>query len=380
MNILIYGAGNSVAIFIARYLYAQGHSAILADSTKYARGFYSKYCTRKYVFRDPALNAEGFSNDLQDCLNKEQIGLILPTTYEALIHLVRAKGSIPAWARLISPLDEKKLNYVFAKSNLPSLCKKAGVATASICVIDEDFRVSDTHKMQMPCALKKVYGVAGDGFKLFNRRAVLEEELEKVRAQSAGAEYFVQEYVPGCVYGAGAVFEENRLKQFFSYKYLRRHPRISGPITIAQVDCLEPIRVAMQSLLRTLEWKGFCQMDFILEETTRRPYLIDINPVHWYAVPNSSSSDLNALTPYLTGSSDDSATTSDPGALYTTISLYMEAKRILAGETLKQSDLPTDSSYWKSLQGLKYADFYWDPLPMMIVPLLRVLRRGSEPS
>ena len=379
MNVLIYGAGNSVAIFIARYLSAQGHTAILADSTKFARGFYSRYCTRKYLFRDPSQDAEGFSNDLKDCVDTEKPGLILPTTDEALINLVKAQVSIPDWAKLISPLDYEKIRYVFDKSNIPSICEKAGVHTAPICVIDNDFRVSDTHKIKVPCALKKVYGIAGDGFRVFHSRETLEEYLEQMRGPSSRAEYLLQEFVPGRVYGAGAVFEDNELKQFFSYEYIRRYPKLSGPITVSRVDYLDSVREEMQKILRTLEWDGFCHMDFILEEKTRRPCLIDINPVHWYSVPNSSSDELNCLSHYLNGEGANDDANVDSGATYTTISLYLEAKRILAGETLKESGSPADSSYWRCLQGLRWSDFYWDPLPMIIVPLLRILRRYSGP-
>lgn len=371
MNVLIYGAGNSIAIFTARYLHYAGHTPILADHCKYSRGFYSRYCKKKYIFSSPDNDKEGLSKELLKCIKKEDIKLLLPTTDEALVKILEAKEFLPKDIKVLFPLDYEKIGYILDKSNIPFICEQAGVHTVPIWVINDEFKMMDLEEFKPAYVIKKVSGCGGDGFMKIDSVSQLEPELKKIKDKFPAKTYLVQEYIAGSVYGAGGIFEDNILKKFYSYKYVRRHP-LSGPATICQVEYVEAVKEAMSKVLKVLEWKGYCHMDFIIEEKSGMPYLIDINPVHWYSVPNSMSKSLNCIDYYICGAGNQTVENSNSN-FYTTILFLRELQRILTGNLLRHSN--SKNSYWRSIIGLRLSDFYLDPWPVVLAPLLKILRR-----
>ena len=165
MNVLIYGAGNSIAISISRYLYENGHRAILADSRRNVRAFYSRYCKKKYLFRSPYDDKDGFSADLLNCIGQEGIQLILPTWDKGLFDLIAVKDSIPDNVKVLFPMEQGKISYVMNKKNIPDICEKAGIDVVPSFFIDENLSMSDVGAISPPYALKLEYGVSGEGFK-----------------------------------------------------------------------------------------------------------------------------------------------------------------------------------------------------------------------
>lgn len=380
MKVLIFGAGNSISIFLARYLHCNAHSVILADTGRFERGFYSRYCSRKYILRKPHGDSEGFFSDLSRCIEKEDIDLIVPTSDQAMLDILSAKGVLPEKAKVPFPLDYKKISYVMDKRNIPSICETAGIYTVDAFIINNNMTVPDIEqlhitKLKAPYVLKISGGHSGAGFMKVATEEEVKAGLKHMKLAYPEENYLVQEYIEGEVYGAGAVFEENRLKHFYSYKYFRRYPALCGPPTVCQVDYNETVKEAMNKALIAIGWSGFCQMDFILDKRDCVPLLIDINPVHWYSVPNSLVNEFNSLSYYLDGGSrNEFKPSSSEGRYITTIWLFRELQRIVSGILLRGQNSPSEDYYWKYIRGLKCSDFYWDPLPIVLAPFLKLLR------
>lgn len=374
MNVLIYGAGNSIAISIARYLYQNGHRAILADSRKYVRAFYSKYCEKKYLFRNPDYDKEGFSADLKNCIQKEGVQLLLPTWDKGLFDLIDVKESIPRVVKVLCPMDYGKISYVVNKKNIPAISEKADIDVVPSFIIDEKLSMSDVESIAPPYALKLEYGVSGEGFKKADSLKDLEKKIKKIKSQGLQKKYLIQKYISGPVYGAGGIFENNELKRFFSYKYIRRHPCLAGNSTVRIVDLKDSIREAMSKVLKVLQWEGFCHMDFVISGENQRPYLLDINPVHWYSVPASVSRKFNCLSYYLDKSVSEGNVKNEDRDMYATISIIRECQRIATGGMFKKVKPSNDIGYQHYIKALRYSDFYWDPLPILLAPLLKLIR------
>lgn len=377
MNVLIYGAGNSIAISTAICLSKAGHNPILADTRRHVRGFYSRYCKGKYIFRGPDGDERGFASDLNDCLRKEKVELILPTYDDALFHLMGAKNSIPDDVQVTFPMDHEKIRYVMDKKNIPSTCSRAGIDAIPTYSITGNFDISSMERIVPPYVLKLGYGVSGKGFMKVNTLQELKKELSRIRREGMEDRYLLQKYISGAVYGAIGVFQDNALKCFSSYRYIRRYPPLAGNPTICAVDHKEGIRSAMSKVLATLQWEGFCQMDFIIEDNSGIPYLSDINPVHWYSVPNSLSERFNCLTHYIGREEGKKVLKGGKGDFYTTISAIREMQRIVTGREFRKG-APDGIGYWSRLQGIQGSDFYWDPLPVVLAPLLKLLRYSEK--
>ena len=53
----------------------------------------------------------------------------------------------------------------------------------------------------------------------------------------------------------------------------------------------------LQTLLDALGWHGVCQADFLLEEETEIPYLIDVNPRYWGSTGHSIAAGVDEIVP-----------------------------------------------------------------------------------
>lgn len=370
MKVLVYGAGNWITISILRYLYKTGHTAVVADTGPYFRAFYSRFCKKKYIFRDPLKDEGAFIDDLNDCIDFEGIEFLIPASDRALLDLLSVNGEIPRKVKLPYFPDREKINYVMNKKNIPSLSLRAGINLIPTFPIDQNLSFTEIEKVSPPYALKLQYGISGAGFKKVDSFKRLKQEIEKIRGQGLEEKYIIQKYINGPVYGAGGVFQNNRLKYYFSYKYLRRFPSPAGASTLCELDFSSSVKCAMSEVLKVLKWNGFCHMDFVIEDETQKPYLMDINPVHWYSMPYSLSGNLNCLQFYLGGGKGEDSVID---GLYVTLSMTREFERLLL-DGIFFKGTKTGVDYWKSLRGLKRSDFFWDPLPVLLAPFLKLLR------
>lgn len=299
---------------------------------------------------------------------------MLPTWDKGLFDLIAVKESLPDNVKVLFPMEQCKINYVTNKKNIPAICEKAGIEVVPSFFIDENISMSDVGTISPPYALKLEYGVSGKGFKKIEDLEMLEKNIKRIKSQGLEKKYIIQKYIDGPVFGAGGVFENNELKRFFSYKYIRRYPPLAGNSTVRVVDFKDSIREAMSKLLKTLQWEGFCHMDFVVNDENQRPYLLDINPVHWYTVPDSASEELNCLSYYVNmGEAGESGIYVEK-EMYASMSIIRECQRIIMGGLFKKGRPSSDIGFWQYLKALRCSDFYWDPLPIILAPFLKFIR------
>lgn len=371
MNILIHGASNVIAIGNARVLCLAGHRVVFSDTNKFARAFFSRYCTKRYLFKNPLSDRVGFAADLANCVEHEAIELIVPTTDQALLELAEAKDAIPDDVILPFPFDVSKLRYVSNKVNLPEICRVGGIKTPLTCS-EKDYRKDNDRKPKIaPVVVKRAIGLAGVGFVRVEKLEMLDGVLAASRQKFPSDDLLIQEFIDGKVYGAGGVFDGQKLHRFYSYEYVRRHPSGSGSPTVCLQGHLTSIKAAMEKALAVLQWQGYCQMDFIVDSMSEEPCLVDINPVHWYTMPFSSSEELNSLFYYLGGGEHGHAGKTHA---YTTICLSRELLRILASIVRREPVSGSRQDCREYLVGFRRADFFWDPFPLMLAPFFRLFR------
>ena len=93
------------------------------------------------------------------------------------------------------------------------------------------------------------------------------------------------------------VMNHGVLKGHVVYRQLRDYPFSGGQATL-RVSVDHPEAVAhFERLLRELRWHGVCQADFLVDEKTGTPYLIDINPRFWGSLAQAIASGVDF--PYL---------------------------------------------------------------------------------
>jgi len=77
------------------------------------------------------------------------------------------------------------------------------------------------------------------------------------------------------------LFRQGEFRAKVAYKQLREYPVKAGQATL-RVSIKKPeAEDYFQELLKHMNWHGICQADFIVDNQTKVPYLIDVNPRFW---------------------------------------------------------------------------------------------------
>jgi len=338
------------------------------------RAFYSRYCKKKYLFRDPCHNKEGFSDDLLNCIRQEGVGLILPTWDKGIFDLLGVKEIILGEVKILFPMNYEKVSYIMNKKNIPVISKMAGINVVPTWLVDENFSISDMAEISPPYAIKLEYGVSGEGFKKIGNLKELDREVEIIKSRGSEKKYIAQKFIGGPVFGVGGIVEKGELKRFYCYRYVKRYPPLAGNSTLRVVDFQNSLGETLCKVLKAIKWEGFCHMDFVICDEDQRPYLLDINPVHCYTVPDSASEALSCLSYYVDRKEAEESGRHDEKKMYATMSIIRECQRIMAGGLFGKGKPLNDIGYWHYIKALRFSDFYWDPLPLLLAPFLKLIR------
>ena len=105
--------------------------------------------------------------------------------------------------------------------------------------------------------------------------------------------FFVQEKIVGDTYCVAMLFRQGEFRAKVTYKQLREYPVKAGQATL-RVSVKKPeAENYFQELLESMNWHGICQADFIIDEQTQIPYLIDVNPRFWGSLAQGIAAGVN---------------------------------------------------------------------------------------
>src|SRR5439155_4298107 len=110
-------------------------------------------------------------------------------------------------------------------------------------------------------------------------------------------QFFVQEKIAGHTHCVAMLFNRGQLRATVGYRQLRDYPVRGGQATLRVSVRNERAEAHLRRLLESLRWHGTCQADFIIEDGSETPYLIDINPRLWGSLTQAIASGVDF--PYL---------------------------------------------------------------------------------
>ena len=95
----------------------------------------------------------------------------------------------------------------------------------------------------------------------------------------------VQQYIPGpeenlVVFGSYCN-SAGTVRAFFTGRKILQVPPLRGTGVVLEARPVPEIVEPSKALLRALGFSGISEIEFKIHETTRVPYLIEINPRHW---------------------------------------------------------------------------------------------------
>ena len=197
---------------------------------------------------------------------------LVPAVQQELAALVRRSLGDPA--HYLDSVD---------KALLMPIARRLGVDVPDgEAVAGEDDAVRVATALGYPVIVRPAYGNAGRGVARCVGETDVREAMRAIRppmgwAPSSGHPALVQRFVTGQNHNRPALAWEGREVAGFTRMSVRHYPEPSGPGSVSRYRRVPAIAEANRRLLEALGITGFTGTQFLVEEGTGRPFLIEIN-------------------------------------------------------------------------------------------------------
>jgi predicted ATP-grasp superfamily ATP-dependent carboligase len=210
--------------------------------------------------------------------------LVVPCDDMAFRLLARVKEPFAALIRT-SLGDPAHFLRCVDKTQLPPLAEALGVRVPPHAVVtgagETDSFVA-THGL--PAVLKRGHGFAGQGVAICNARAELGEALARFSAMNradplepGASRHLLQGYVAGRIQYFHAVAWNGTLRAGWALEKLVAHPHPTGPPTVTRYFHSSRLESITRTLIAGLGMSGFLFAEFIVDDKTGEPYLLEVN-------------------------------------------------------------------------------------------------------
>lgn len=268
---------NSLAVI--RALGKSGLKVDAAEETRFATGFFSKYCENKFVYPDPSKNAEEFISYLLDLVQKNNYEMIFPITDKTVMPITSHKDEFskytivpyPDYATLIKAMNKEKTIRTAIEARIPI------PKTYFIKSIDD----LNLIELEYPLIIKPVKSSGSRGVALCNNRKELTNKYE-YNFRKYGS-LLVQEYIPqGGEIGVYTLFnKESKPIALSVQRRIRSYPVSGGPSTLRETIRDDKLVSLSFKLLDAMDWYGLAMVEFRIDSRDGKPKLMEINPRFW---------------------------------------------------------------------------------------------------
>ncbi len=283
-HVLVTDAQMRSTLAVIRSLGKHKISITAGEETRFATGFFSKYCTNHVVYPSPTEHKEDFINFIIDLVQHKKYDMLIPVANPCLLPIIENEKEISQYCKIALPPKEIFLK-AYNKENTLKLAMDNHVAcpkTFFIYSIDDLFL--NKNNFQYPLVIKPKVSAGSRGFVICHSFIELLENYKHITKKFG--EILIQEYIPnGGEFGVYTLFNKDSEPISVSVqKRIRTYPVKGGPSTLRETiknDLSdEAIKTAFR-LLRLLNWVGVAMVEFRTDARDGIPKLMEINPRFW---------------------------------------------------------------------------------------------------
>ncbi len=283
MSVIVTNAKSRIAYNICKSLGKKGVEVVSADFVKSSMSFYSRYSNGHFLYPSPFSEPEGFVDCFIEQLSYHRPTVLMPVSEETFLFAkyadrfsLQVKMALPRYDQILTTHN---------KDQWQALAAQLGIATPKNYSMDE-LRTSESWPdITFPVLIKPKQGGGAWGIRQFNSVDSLKRNLKDEQyCDKSWDHFFIQEKITGPSHCVAMIFSQGEYRAKAVYRQLRDFPVEGGQATL-RVSLENPLAAeSFKTLLTHLGWHGVCQADFIVDEKTGVPYLIDINPRFWGSV------------------------------------------------------------------------------------------------
>ena len=297
MSALVTNAKNRIAYNIVRSLGKKGIPVYTSDFVSSSMSFFSRYSKGHFLYPSPYRKQEDFIVSLIQNCKRLKTDVLIPVFEESFL-IAKHKEKIENCVRVVLP-DYEQILFAHNKDRWEPLARRLGIP------VPETFPIADLQSgkrclsdLNYPVLMKPKQG--GGAWAITQANSERELQILLAKATNEGLpweRFFCQEKISGETHCVAMLFNHGEMRAKVAYRQLRDYPVTGGQATLRVSIRSEAAEGHLQRLLEEMNWHGVCQADFIVDERTREPYLIDINPRFWGSLTQAIASGVDF--PYL---------------------------------------------------------------------------------
>lgn len=214
---------------VIRSLGKKGINVTVGEETKFATGFFSKYCTNHIVYPSPLRKREKFIEYLIEQLQKNTYDVLIPVANPVLQPIIDHEKEISQYTHIALPSREIFIKG-YDKGNTLKMALKNGIPcpkTFFIESLDDVYRIKD--QLEFPLIIKPRISFGSRGVEICNSFDQLVANIEDLVSNYGNL--LLQEYIPnGGEFGVYTLFDRNsRPCALTVQRRLRSFPVSGGP-------------------------------------------------------------------------------------------------------------------------------------------------------
>lgn len=281
MSAIVTNAKNRIAYTVLRNLGDNGIPAYTADFVPLSMSFASRFSRGNFIYPSPFKDQRGFIQCIIDHVHFFKAKVLMPVFEETFL-LAKYKNTVEPHVAMAIP-DYEQILIAHNKDRWMPVARSLGIAvpkTFSALELRENRQ--RILNFRFPVLIKPYQGGGAWGISHVSTAGALNKLLSQCDYMGKSWErFFVQEKILGQVHCVAMVFNRGQLRGHVVYRQLRDIPFTGGQATL-RISIDDHVAAEhFRQLLEKLDWHGVCQADFVVENETGIPYLIDINPRFW---------------------------------------------------------------------------------------------------
>ncbi|MBC7090507.1 MAG: ATP-grasp domain-containing protein [Nitrososphaeria archaeon] len=275
---------NSLAII--RSLGKKGLFVTAGEETRFATGFFSKYCSNIVVYPSPRYKKEEFVLYMLNLFRKDNYQVFFPITDYTILPIIEHRDKFSKYTTIALPPNEIFFN-AYDKGITIKKAIKIGVPCPKTYFIEgEDYYKlkSFSKELSYPIVLKPRMGFGRRGVRICNSPIELLKYYKILLSQYG--KLLIQEFIPlEYEFGVYTLFNFSSEPCALSVqRRIRSYPINGGPSTFRETFKNELTERAVEmafKLLKHLKWVGVAMVEFRVDARDGTPKLMEINPRFW---------------------------------------------------------------------------------------------------
>jgi predicted ATP-grasp superfamily ATP-dependent carboligase len=281
MNAIVTNAKNRIAYNVVKSLGEKGIDVFTSDSIPLAMSFSSRFVKGHFVYPSPYRLQDQFIRSMVENIKRVKADVLIPT-YEETYLISKYKSEFERYVKLVVP-DYEQILIAHNKDRWEKLAIKLGIPTPRTYSIEDvrDGKIK-LNESDFPILLKPKQGGGASGIEIVKSQDELQCFFRtRLFSNFDYRRFFVQEQIDGNIQCVAMLFRKGEYRARVAYEQIRDFPATGGQATIRRSIHNEKAEAYLASMLRSLNWHGICQADFVIEKKTGIPFLIDLNPRFW---------------------------------------------------------------------------------------------------